>query len=278
MKKVGILFMVAVIVLITVRCSDSERHLEIEESIDSPLVPDSILPNDVVTPGSSVPDSRKYIYLTIDDSPLNGSEYIDSIISSEKIKACLFMVGKGIDESGKFRKYYKKLSNNPYIQIYNHSYSHANNKYENYYKNPESVLEDFEKNQSEFNISNKIARLPGRNLWNLGKRKKNYRQTGSDASDLLLENGYKVFGWDIEWEYDAKDYTPKESIDEMVKAIEDMVSRAKTFTPNHVILLLHDQMFGKVNDKNDLAQLIERLKENDYTFEYLSEYPLEPNL
>ena len=212
----------------------------------------------------------KYIYLTIDDAPLNGSKYIDSVISATKVKTNIFMVGGPIHGSGKFKNYHEMLKKNRHIELYNHSYSHANHKYAGYYKDPEQVVSDFEKNMTEFDLRHHIARLPGRNLWQLGERKKNYRQTGSEAAALLAEKGYKIFGWDVEWKYNAKDNSPQQTIDELIEEIENA---SATFTPNHIVLLMHDQMFGKTNDNNDLAKLIQKLRENDFSFEYLSDYP-----
>ncbi len=218
---------------------------------------------------------RKTIYLTIDDAPLNGSHYIDSVITAEKVKAGIFLVGNSIDGSHRFRKYHERLKSNPHIEIYNHSYSHAKHKYAAYYKNPQKVMEDFEKNEADFGISHKVARLPGRNLWQVGERKKNYRQTGATAAALLTDNGYRVFGWDIEWCYNCKDYTPVQTVDELVDEVEALFARpAALFTANHVVLLMHDQMFGKCNDGNDLGLLIRRLKECGYTFGHLTDYPV----
>lgn len=253
MKRVTILFPAVILLLIYQSCT---------EYADSPVIDiDPVIP------------AGKCIYLTIDDAPLNGSLYIDSIISATRIKTSLFMVGNGIDGSKRFRQYYEQFCQNPYIEIYNHSYSHANNRYAAFYKNPESVLRDFEKNQSDFTITHKIARLPGRNLWLLGERKMNYKQTGATSAELLAENGYKVFGWDIEWKYNAQNYTPKQSIDELIEEIEDCYNTNKAFTPNHIVLLMHNQMFGKVNGSNDLGKLITKLQKSGYTFEYLSSYP-----
>ena len=214
--------------------------------------------------------TMKYLYLTIDDAPLNGSRYIDSVILATKVKTNIFMVGGPINGSGKFKKYHEMLKKNRHIELYNHSYSHANHKYSNYYKNPKHVVSDFDKNMEEFNLRHQIARLPGRNLWQLGDRKKNYRQTGAEAAKMLADKGYKIFGWDVEWKYDAKDNSPQQTIDELIEEIENT---SATFTPNHVVLLMHDQMFGKISENNDLAKLIEKLLEHNFTFEYLSDYP-----
>ncbi len=272
MKKVTILFSAVILILIYHSCTEYTENPVLDMDLDVPT--DSLSWSAITSKKEdSLSMTRKYIYLTIDDAPLNGSLYIDSIVSATQIKTSLFMVGNGIDGSKRFLQYYNKFCENSYIEIYNHSYSHANNRYAAFYKNPESVLRDFEKNQSDFNISHKIARLPGRNLWLIGERKKNIKQSGATSAEMLAENGYKVFGWDIEWKYNPKDYSPKQSIEDLIKEIEDCCSTNKAFTCNHVVVLMHDQMFGKVNGKNDLGELIKRLKDNDYTFEYLSSYP-----
>lgn len=247
--------------------SSSESAIAVISSADSVLSNNDTIQIDTLLPG-------KYIYLTIDDAPLNGSEYIDSVIFKTKVKTNIFMVGNPIHGSHKFERYHKMLKKNPYIELYNHSYSHANHRYASYYKNPELVVADFEKNKSEFNLSSQIARLPGRNLWQIGDRKKNYKQTGAEAAALLAEKGYKIFGWDVEWKYDAKNYTPLQTIEELIEEIENSYNMSSgTFTANHVVLLMHDQMFIHKNDNNDLTTLIEKLKAAGYTFEYLRSYP-----
>lgn len=261
------------IAFVFVRCMENIKDLDtdlkpVSHSEKEALASDVFLNEDTIQIRQG-----KYIYLTIDDAPLNGSGYIDSIISVEKIKANLFLVGNPINGSSRFKSYYEKLRNNSYIEIYNHSYSHASNRYTEFYKNPEKVLADFEINQADFDILHKIARLPGRNLWQLGERKKNYAQTGASSAELLANNGYKIFGWDVEWYYNADDYTPKQNIDELVDEIERLYNSSRTFTPNHVVLLMHDQMFKKVDKNNNLSELITKLKEFGYKFEYLSLYP-----
>lgn len=264
--------------IIVYACTETVSRIDIDvPTASTALVADTIPATDVLIEtetndlDSLIP--KKYIYLTIDDAPLNGSRYLDSITLATQTRTNIFMVGNPINESWRFKENYEIMQKNPYIEVYNHSYSHANHRYTRYYKKPEDVLADFEKNQTEFNILHKIARLPGRNIWNIGERKKNYRQNGSTSADLLYENGYKVFGWDIEWCYDPQNYKPKQTIDQLVTEIEKMYIDSLSFTPNHVVLLMHDQMFAKVDDENDLGVLINRLKELGYTFECLRLYP-----
>ncbi|MEI6753481.1 MAG: polysaccharide deacetylase family protein, partial [Paludibacter sp.] len=39
---------------------------------------------------------KQYVYLTFDDGPLDGSQNIDSIILTEKIKISVFLVGSEV--------------------------------------------------------------------------------------------------------------------------------------------------------------------------------------
>lgn len=277
------LFITLIIVLLggmscTEVVNDLEPYMEPVISSDSIMPIDALLIEEQDSLAEEIQDSlslipKKCIYLTIDDAPLNGTARIDSIVSKAKVKTNIFMVGNCIDGSGKFRKYYNLLMENSYIEIYNHSYSHANNKYATFYKDPEKVLADFEKNQLDFSIRHKIARLPGRNIWQIGEKTRNYKQSGATSAELLVENGYKVFGWDVEWRYNAKDYTPEQTIEELINEIETLYDKSRTFSKNHVVLLMHDQMFAKKNDMNDLETLISELKEKGFSFEYLSSYP-----
>ncbi len=280
MKKTRSFIATAILSVTFLACTENENIPVMEAVTQMDIATDTIsvvdtvadMPTDSPTRAAIAPG--KHIYLTIDDAPLNGTAYIDSIARSTQIKTSIFMVGNGIDGSHRFRRYYNELKVNPFIEIYNHSYSHAQNKYAQYYTHPETVLEDFEKNQTAFQIQHKIARLPGRNLWCIGERQKNMKQSGSTSAELLAEKGYQVFGWDIEWNYNPKDYTPKQSIDELVDEIEKMMNASRTFTSDHIVLLMHSQMFGKINDHNDLGALINKLVELGYMFDYLSSYPV----
>ena len=280
MEKTQKITLLAILLFISVACTETVNHVDIDTAAtpttstnDKLLGTPTAIEEEKEEIKTSVSNSKKYIYLTIDDAPLNGSEYIDSIIRKTQVKTNIFMVGNSIDGSHRFHRYFNQMKDNPYIAIYNHSYSHANNRYGQYYKSPENVLNDFETNQRNFNITNKIARLPGRNLWQIGERRKNHKQTGGTSAELLAQHGYQIFGWDIEWHYNCKDHTPKKSIEELVVEIEEMYNKSLEFTTNHIVLLMHDQMFAKISGHNDLEMLIGQLLKLNYTFEYLSEYP-----
>lgn len=216
----------------------------------------------------------KYIYLTFDDGPLQGSENIDSVTLSERLKINVFLVGEHVQQSKQLNAYYKLYEENPFIDSYNHSFTHANNKYKLFYSKPQNVLADIQKNDSLLKLHYKIVRLPGRNMWRIGNRKKDDEVSGSIAADLLAKNGYKVYGWDLEWRHDSKTGKPIQSVNEMVKEIEEKLNNNSSFTPGHVVLLIHDEMFQKKWEESELKQLIDSLRmHNNYVFEHMRFYP-----
>jgi peptidoglycan/xylan/chitin deacetylase (PgdA/CDA1 family) len=230
---------------------------------------------DVVKEQAAQPSGQtKYIYLTFDDGPLKGSQNIDSIILAEKIKISVFLVGEHVAANRTMDNYFKYYEENPYIDEYNHSFTHANNHYELFYSNPHAAVADFLKNQKTLKIQYKIVRLPGRNMWRLGNRKKDDVPSGSTTADSLALRGYKVIGWDLEWEHRAIDGSPIQTVDEIYSEINKKLSKGDTFTPGNIVLLIHDEMFQKKWEESELKQLIDRLRSTkDYIFEQIRFYP-----
>lgn len=213
----------------------------------------------------------KYIYLSFDDGPLNGSARIDDAIVTEQVPISVMLVGEHALHRPQDVTLYKK---NNYIEVGNHSYNHANSHYKLYYSDPESVLADFIKNKKVLGLTDKIARLPGRNMWRINGRSKNDVSSGVEAADLLAKNGFSLFGWDMEWMHDPHTAAPIGTAEDIFKQIEETLSKNRTFTPNHLVLLSHDEMFQHTYDESELKRLIEMLKERkDYQFEQLKNYP-----
>jgi len=83
-----------------------------------------------------------------------------------------------------------------YIDEYNHSFSHANDKYEEFYIHTDKAVADFMKNARLLKFSYKIARLPARNMWRIDGRidgrKRDDLVNGSKTADSLQHMGYKV--------------------------------------------------------------------------------------
>ncbi|MBI3719973.1 MAG: polysaccharide deacetylase family protein [Sphingobacteriales bacterium] len=227
-----------------------------------------------VTSGDTSSTAIKTIYLSFDDGPLEGSEDINDAVNKENIKVTVFVVGQHAMKDDRMKGFYKLYQNNPLIEIGNHSYSHAHNQYEIFYKNPSSVLADFQKNQNELSIPNKIAREPGRNIWRLKDIRINDVNSGSVSADSLYKDGFKVFGWDIEWQHDGKTGVPIQTVDDMAALIEKRLDENKTVKKDNLVLLAHDEMFRNGWEESELKQLIQKLKEKGgYRFEQLSKYP-----
>ncbi|MCJ7935205.1 MAG: polysaccharide deacetylase family protein [Chryseobacterium sp.] len=215
-----------------------------------------------------------YIYLTFDDGPLNGSENINDIILEEKIKISVFMVGEHVMKDKQMDTYAKYYDQNPYIDEYNHSFSHANDHYEAFYNNVEKSVKDVEYNQTLLKLPYKIVRLPGRNIWRLGDRSKNDVANGIQTADQLAALGYKIVGWDIEWQHRPADGTPIQTVSEMYASVQKLCTSDKTFTKNNVVMLIHDEMFQKSWEESELKQLIDLLRANpNYIFEQMRFYP-----
>jgi peptidoglycan/xylan/chitin deacetylase (PgdA/CDA1 family) len=216
----------------------------------------------------------KHIYITFDDGPLEGSEDIDDAVRNEKINVNVFIVGSHALSNDRMKNFYKLYENNPYIEIGNHSFSHAYNHYEKFYKNPASVINDFTKCESDLHIPTKLVRLPGRNQWRLQGIARNDMRSGAVCADMLFMQGYKVFGWDLEWQHDGETGDPVQSVSEMVKLIEMKLQEHTTVKQNNLVLLAHDEMFRNGWEESELKQLIDTLKaKGNYSFDHLSKYP-----
>ncbi len=217
------------------------------------------------------PASKKFVYLTFDDGPLDGSEKIADAIQTEKVPITVLVVGRHAETKPHYLDLYKE---NDHIEVGNHSYSHARNHYSKFYFNPEGVLEDFDKSHQIINPEDKVARLPGRNMWRIGDRTKDDISSGSEAADLLAQNGYEIYGWDMEWFHDPKTAKPVGTAEEIFEQIERHLDRGRTFTDGHLVLLCHDEMFREDWEETELKQLIELLKtREDYEFARLKHYP-----
>lgn len=219
------------------------------------------------------PPPVRTVYLTFDDGPLEGSEDVDYVVRQEEIKINVFLVGSQALSNSRMKGYSQLYKTNPWIEVGNHSYSHAHNGYQTYYADADAVLQDFLKNEKAMHLSTKLARLPGRNMWRLKDRKRNDVKSGSTSADKLFSSGFQVYGWDLEWSHDPKSGAPIQTVDDMLHLIERHFSEKRTVTENHVVILCHDEMFRNSWEESELKRLIEKLRTKGYRFGHLSEYP-----
>lgn len=181
------------------------------------------------------------VYLTFDDGIQPGTEEVLAVLKETGVKATFFLVGMQVfyayrRDSIRCLRLLKEMYNEHAIG--NHSFSHANFFYADYYQQDGvrmnalgdrlPIMADFEKNSSVLNhylgmIYGKdveerqellaatqkaqLARFPGRNSWYLssataGSAPQLYAhcEAGTQRpAENLFEAGYQVYGWNAEW-------------------------------------------------------------------------------
>ena len=214
------------------------------------------------------------VFLTSDDGPLSGSKNLDRIIRDYEVPVTLFCIGKALYQDPKhLEPNFKRYKNNPYVIMGNHSFTHANLHYKRFYQNPKGVERDFLKNEQFLKIKSKLARFPGRNVWAVGNI---YRGGVNElkAARILHENdGYNIFGWD----YEIKRSGAVTLQDAMTnyKNIKRLLREGKTFRPNQIVVLMHDQMFTNRDSQEILGELILLLQNDpEVKLKLLSEYKI----
>lgn len=81
-------------------------------------------------------------------------------------------------------------------------------------------------------------------------------------------------GWDLEWHFDHTDLAVKNSADDLLRQIDSVFNNKKTRSPEHLVLLAHDQAYQKPKDSTELRLLIQKLKlKDDYELSIASSYP-----
>ncbi len=227
--------------------------------------------------------SDKIMYLTFDDGPLLGSNNIISVLQEENVKATMFMIGKHAMRSKYRKKTFKRAIKEPLILVANHTYSHADGRYKVFYSNKEALIKDINKMdqiliENDPNHTFPYCRLAGRNVWRLPSIFRNdpgipKRYCENDKYDALCECGYKIFGWDYQWEYDPRNGKVYKTPDEIVNIIEKIYKKGRTRTKGKFVLLMHDFSFrDKYNGKEQLSELIAKLKSNGWGFDTIANY------
>ena len=233
----------------------------------------------MATPGSIIKldSSKRYIYLTWDDSPQPpGTIASKAVFKKQGVKATFFAVG--MNEVGPFKKRIIDSLRNSYPQflVANHSFSHANingkDNYKLFYKQADNAIQDFLKNEKELQVGVKIIRLPGNNAWVANGKIQGPKSTLA-VCQRLDSLGYKVIGWDVEWNQNKG--IPKESVTEMLKKVNEKFENGNTYEQNAVVILSHDRLFGKPQYADSLTRFIAELKKDPRNvFETIDHYPM----
>ena len=239
---------------------------------------DSVAVVTKLAPGSIIKydSSKRYIYLTWDDGPQPpGTTICKHIFKDEGVKATFFLVGMHQIDQRRKRIVDSLRNSYPEFLIANHSYSHGfQNKYRNFYSQPDSAVKDFLHAEDELKIPVKIIRLPGNSAW-VGNGEMKGAKSVMPVSKRLDSLGYKVIGWDLEWQFISKGGSqPVQSADAMIKDVNRKLDDGNTNEENHIVILAHDRMFEKPQYADSLRKFISVLKQDPRNvFETIDHYP-----
>jgi len=260
----------SILILVISACNNGKDEKIASDSSKSQLATKMV-------PGTPIKydSSKRYIYLTWDDSPQPpGTTICKRIFEEEGIKATFFAVGMHHDIEPRRKRIIDSIRNAyPQFLLANHSYTHAfRDNYNFFYKHVDSAIGDFLRAERAMNIPVKIIRLPGRNSW-----ASNGEIRGPKTSELVAKRldslGYKIIGWDIEWQF-IKGTTPKQSPTELVNLINSKFESEYTQEANAIVILAHDRMFQKGAHIDSLKRFIQLLKEDKRNvFETIDHYP-----
>ena len=269
MKKMRLIVALILSSTLIISCNSNNK--------DKVLVKDSVkvVPKEV--PGTPIKydSSKRYIFLTWDDSPQPpGTIRCKTAFKTQGVKASFFAVAAhyGIEPSRKrildsLKKEY------PEFLVCNHSSTHAfKDNYNFFYTHVDSAVKDFLKAEVTMNIPVKIIRLPGRNTW-AGKGEFRGPKTSEKVAKKLDSLGYSIIGWDVEWGM-VRGNTPKESPTELVNLINKKFDDGYTNQPNAIVILAHDRMFALPQHIDSLNRFISLLKQDPRNvFETIDHYP-----
>lgn len=225
--------------------------------------------------------AERTIYMTFDDGPLTGTATILSVLEQEKIPAALFMVGLHADASAWNGALVAKARAMPLVTVGNHSYTHANNRYRNFYANTELVLADLARATKALGLTGVPvhARLPGRDVFRLPDISIDDLSIGKAEDDreevdfeFVAASGYFLYGWDHEWVHESTG-KPVQTVDHLVSEIDHLFAYNRLVKPGKLILLMHDEMFQDMyQGQTKLTALVAALRKRGYAFGSIVDY------
>lgn len=216
---------------------------------------------------------KKKLYVTFDDGPNRGTRNVLRIVQDEGVPVSFFVVGEHVFASLTQSAMWDSLKMARQIDICNHSYSHAHSRYERYYQQPDSVVKDFQRTHDSLDLTNAIARTPGRNIWRIDSLHFTDLKRSAAAADSLEKAGFKLMGWDLEWHFNHKTMCVETTAEKMVAQIDSVFKHNRTKKENHLVLLAHDQAYAKSEDSFQLRQFFQLLKQKDYELTVATQYP-----
>ena len=157
------------------------------------------------TEATPAPPPKKKLYITFDDGPNKGTRNVLQVLNEEQVPVSFFIVGEHVYGSREQQATWDSLQHNAWVEICNHSYTHAHNKFAKFYSNDTAVVADFERTQDSLKLKNRIVRTPGRNMWRTSTVSASDLIKSKAAADSLYSNGFVVMGCCLLYTSDAAD-------------------------------------------------------------------------
>jgi len=222
---------------------------------------------------------EKTLYMTFDDGPIGGTENLLRVLREENVEATMFCIGR---EVVKHPKLFQEELAMPNLLVANHTYTHANNHYRRFYNSPAvHVVADIDKAQAVIGGA-KYLRLCGRNVWRLPAVKKDdwgisVAQRGHEIPkyNALWDQGYFIYGWDVEWLFSHRTQRPLFNGAEMARRVNARYQGAHTSKTGKVILLAHDFMFRSAYNTQQLRSFIQIMKGEGWRFKTIDDYSID---
>jgi peptidoglycan/xylan/chitin deacetylase (PgdA/CDA1 family) len=258
--------------LLLFSCNNGKKPVQNSDSTAGKTVVNTLVPGTPIKYDSS----KRYIFLTWDDSPQPpGTQNCAQTFRNQGVKATFFAVAAHYDIDPLRKRISDSLKKSyPQFLVANHSYTHAfRDNYNFYYTHVDSAVNDILKAQQDMQIPLKIVCLPGRNTW-AGNGEFRGPKTSEKVAKKLDSLGYKIIGWDVEWEF-VKGNIPKQSATELAKEVNNKFDIGYTNQPNMKVILAHDRMFAKPQYVDSLNAFIQLLKQDPRNvFETIDHYPI----
>jgi len=249
--------------------SHSAKNVFVEMKSQSVTEKQLVMPTDATRA-----KKKKKIYLTFDDGPNDGTMNVLNILKEENVPATFFIVGEHVFMSKEQATTWDSLLHAKNIELCNHSYTHANNRYQKFYKDPKKVVQDIELTKEKLLPDNDIVRAPGRNAWRIDSLHFTDIKKSKAAIDSLQSAGFIVMGWDLEWHYNPKTFVLKSSADQLFKQVKALFDKKKTRVPDNLVLLAHDQVYNSKKDSMQLREFVQKIKQSEeYELSIVSNYP-----
>ncbi|MEO5364441.1 MAG: polysaccharide deacetylase family protein [Magnetococcus sp. DMHC-8] len=228
-------------------------------------------------PGQADP---RIVYLTFDDGPRPSTQDILELLTREEVPGTFFLIGLHVLISPHRQKILRNLQASPWVQVANHSYTHANEQYRAFYSNPEGMVQDFQKNNEILGFVTPPfpTRLPGRIDWRFDQfftdsnhYPRNAPRAIPDGISRLFDNHFVLYGWDVEWMKNRKTRT-MEPPENVAATVKQRFATRHSVKPNKVVILMHDQNFVGKEGMERLQTLIRIFKQEGYCFDFMKNY------